>query len=77
MATIEEKIAKKQRRKAAHNKICSDYLKLKEQHPTEPAYSLFETLANKYKAKGLIFFPGTSMGVRNIIIKYGLYQPQR
>ncbi len=77
MATIEEKIAKKQKQKAAHNKICADYLQLKEQYPTESPYSLFETLANRYKAKGLRFFPGTSIGIKNIIVKHKLYQPQR
>ncbi len=77
MASIEEKIARQNKKIAAHKKICADYIELKRQYPNQPPYSLFETLASRYKKQGLIFFPGTSMGVRNIIISNGLYQPRR
>lgn len=77
MATIEEKEAKKQKKLIAHKRICSDYRELKAQYPTESPYSLFETLAKRYKAKGLKLYPGTSMGIKNIIVKHGLYQPQK
>lgn len=77
MATIKEKEKKQEQRQEAHRKICADYLELKCQYPTEAPYNLFETLAKEYKRKGLKLFPGTAIGVKNVIVKNGLYYPQR
>lgn len=75
--TLDEKQELKRKKEAAHRQICADYKKLREKYPTESAYCLFETMAKDYRVKSLRFFPWSGMGVKNILIKYNLYQHRK
>ena len=76
MATIEQKEARKREREQRIARICNDYLENLEQTKFAP-HCIFETLAEKYSklnAKlGVRYWPETIPGIRNIIIKAGLY----
>ncbi|MCM1220098.1 MAG: hypothetical protein NC548_36970 [Lachnospiraceae bacterium] len=79
MATIEEKRLREEMQRRKEQVVCADFLKLKEEYPNEKAYTLFETLAFKYRKgeTGMegIAFPITPIGVRYIIVKNNLYTP--
>lgn len=81
MATIEQKKQLETMQRLRDIEICSDFKALKRQYPDIGAYTIFDTLADKYrkgemKLKGANF-PITGMGVRNIVIKHGLYSPRK
>lgn len=77
MATIEEKEARKREIEQRHSRICADYVALLNEGKHTP-HSIFETLAQKYaqcnKQRGVRILPETTPGIRNIIIKAGLYK---
>lgn len=81
MATIEEKIAKELKRKEVEIKVCNDYRELQGKYPDESISCITETLASQYlkiKLKtGIKQYPVTAMGIRNILIRNGLYTPQK
>lgn len=81
MATIEEKEAKIQRRMKTATKVCEDYRALQQKYPDESISCITETLAAQYfkikQETGEKTYPVTSMGIRNILIRCGLYTPQK
>lgn len=81
MATIEEKEIKRELQRRKDNAVCTDYIELLKQYPDEKVYTLFETLAQRYR-KGEtsvqgVLFPITTMGVRDVIVRNGLYAPKK
>lgn len=57
--------------------ICADFMELREKYPKDGITTIFNTLAYLYwrdnkEHKG-IAYPMTSVGIRNVILKYGLY----
>lgn len=81
MATIEEKEAKVQRRIEVANKVCEDYRALQQEYPNESISCITETLASQYfkikQKTGRKLYPVTAMGIRNILIRNGVYTPQK
>lgn len=56
-------------RKRVHRQICGEYLTLAEANPEASANRIFDTLADKHNM--------TIQGIRNILVKAGIYQPRR
>lgn len=81
MASVEQKRQRKEAQRRKEEIICSEYLQLKEQYPEETAYTLFDTLADKYRKQNLSVtgspFPITGMGIREVIVRNGLYTPRK
>lgn len=81
MATIDQMENRKAALRERHERVCSDYMALKEQYPSASASSLFETMANRYykinaEAKANIL-PFTSSGIKIILESNGLYTPRK
>lgn len=81
MATIEQRLHRQEMRRQKDIEVCSDFKSLQLQYPDIEVSTLFDTLADKYrkgemKLKG-IAFPTSGMGVRDIIIRHGLYTPRK
>lgn len=80
MASIEQINLRQEAQRRKENAICEDYQNLKKQYPEAKAYTLFDTLAEKYRKKSIetpgFSFPITGMGIREVIIRNGLYKPQ-
>lgn len=81
MASIEQKQIRKEAQKRKEQMVCFEYQRLKEEYPEESPYTLFDTLAEKYRNQNLSLtgtpFPTTGMGIREIIIRHGLYTPRK
>lgn len=81
MASIEQLKQRQEAQQRKEETICADYLELKEQFPEATAYTLFDTLAERYRKQSVetpgFSFPITGMGVRDVIIRNGLYTPKR
>lgn len=81
MATIEEKELRREMQRRKDEAVCADYRELSKKYPNEKAYTLFDTLAAKYRKGDTsiqgVLFPITVMGVRDIIIRNGLYTPRK
>lgn len=72
MATIEEKELMRQHKIQRRNRVCQDYLALRQQYPEAAPTCLMDTLAYRYRREGK-GLPTTSVGVRGILIRSGLY----
>lgn len=81
MASIEQLNLRQEAQRRKESVICEDYLNLKKLYPEARAYTLFDTLAEKYRRQSIetpgTSFPITGMGIREVIIRNGLYKPQQ
>lgn len=77
MATIEENKARKRKIEQRNSRICADYMAYLNEGKYAP-HCIFDTLAQKYAQlntrTNTNFWPATTPGIRNIIIKAGLYK---
>lgn len=78
MATLEQKKLREQNRIKREAAICADFLKLRKENPDAKNFPLFETLANRYATDGKIAesYPITSMGIRDVLKRNGIYKPR-
>lgn len=53
------------RREEKHKRVCSNFLKYSKKHPDFRPHRIFATIAAEEKM--------TTMGIRHIVKKYGLY----
>lgn len=81
MASMKQNELRKEAQIRKEQKICSDFLRLRNDYPNERISTLFDTLAEQYlvlntKQPGLNM-PITGMRIRQVIINNGIYTPAK
>lgn len=75
MATLEEIALRRQRKAQRERKVCNDFMDFRARHPEASPTCIMDTLAARYR-KDDPLMPTTSVGVRGILKRNGVYPPQ-
>ena len=77
MATIEQRLHRQRLQQLKDKEVCSDYEELLKQYPQFGITALCDTLAEKYRKGQMVLkginFPTSGIGVRDILVRNGLY----